>query len=211
MFQQCLLLLLALLFLVRGIDDTDASTTTVQPLSTGETPMAFVQNKIDTHDVSSSLSPKIVFRSKSRRYHLYGRCGFVWSEPAACRSSLCPWWIATLTRSVALSAVGHGIRPELRAPQPPGQGTPPETLQDPRDPRRIFGRRFAAGMGRCSGHDGTPGENRAMVLPEHFHRQETRRGQPRAGPAARSGRAGGYDKGRRRRRAVKLAKTSVVP
>jgi len=51
LFQKSLLLLLALFFLVRGIDDTDASTTTVQSLSTGETPTAFVQKKIDTHDV----------------------------------------------------------------------------------------------------------------------------------------------------------------
>ena len=50
LIQQCLLLLLAL-FLVRGIDDTDASES-IQTLSTGETPTAFVQNKIDTHDVS---------------------------------------------------------------------------------------------------------------------------------------------------------------
>jgi len=51
LFQQCLLLLLALLFLVRGIDDTDASTSSVQALSTGETPTTFVKHKIDTHDV----------------------------------------------------------------------------------------------------------------------------------------------------------------
>jgi len=50
-FQQCLLLLLAL-FLVRGIDDTDASETLVQTLSSGENPIAFVRNKIDSHDVS---------------------------------------------------------------------------------------------------------------------------------------------------------------
>jgi len=50
LFQQCLLLLLAL-FLVRGIDDTDASESAVQTLSTGETPRAFVQKKIDSHDV----------------------------------------------------------------------------------------------------------------------------------------------------------------
>jgi len=49
-FQQCLLLLLAL-FLVRGIDDTDASETLVQTLSSGENPIAFVRNKIDSHDV----------------------------------------------------------------------------------------------------------------------------------------------------------------
>ncbi len=51
LFQQCLLLLLAL-FLVRGIDDTDASESVVQTLSTGETPTAFVRKKIDSHDVS---------------------------------------------------------------------------------------------------------------------------------------------------------------
>ena len=51
LFQQCLLLLLAI-FLVRGIDDTDASEATIQPLSTGETAAAFIQRKIDTHDVS---------------------------------------------------------------------------------------------------------------------------------------------------------------
>jgi len=50
LFQQCLLLLLAL-FLVRGIDDTDASESAVQTLSTGETPTAFVRKKIDSHDV----------------------------------------------------------------------------------------------------------------------------------------------------------------
>jgi len=50
LFQQCLLLLLAL-FLVRGIDDTDASESSVQTLSTGETPTAFVQKKIESHDV----------------------------------------------------------------------------------------------------------------------------------------------------------------
>ena len=51
-FQQCLLLLLLALFLVRGIDDTDASESKTMSLSTGETPMAFVRNKIDSHDVS---------------------------------------------------------------------------------------------------------------------------------------------------------------
>lgn len=51
LFQQCLLLFLALLFLVRGIDDTDASESQVQTLSTGETPTAFVRQKIDSHDV----------------------------------------------------------------------------------------------------------------------------------------------------------------
>lgn len=51
LFQQCLLLLLAI-FLVRGIDDTEASESTIQPLSTGETAAAFIQRKIDTHDVS---------------------------------------------------------------------------------------------------------------------------------------------------------------
>ena len=50
-FQQCLLLLLAL-FLVRGFDDTDESDSAIQTLSTGEVPTAFVRNKIDSHDVS---------------------------------------------------------------------------------------------------------------------------------------------------------------
>jgi len=51
MFRQCFLLLLALIF-VRGIDDTDASeSTVVQMLSSGESPTAFVQKKIDSHDV----------------------------------------------------------------------------------------------------------------------------------------------------------------
>lgn len=50
LFQQCLLLVLAI-FLVRGIDDTDASESTIQVLSTGETPAAFVRKKIDTHEV----------------------------------------------------------------------------------------------------------------------------------------------------------------
>ena len=54
LFQQCLLLLLAL-FLVNGIDDADASEERIQTLSSGETPMAFVRQKIDSHDVSAWL------------------------------------------------------------------------------------------------------------------------------------------------------------
>lgn len=50
LFQQCLLFFLAL-FLVRGIDDTDASKEAIQTLSSGDTPAAFVRQKIDSHDV----------------------------------------------------------------------------------------------------------------------------------------------------------------
>jgi len=51
LFPQCLILLLAIVFLVRGIDDTDASESKIQTLSTGETPVSFVRQRIDTHDV----------------------------------------------------------------------------------------------------------------------------------------------------------------
>lgn len=44
-------MLLVILFLVQGIDDTDASEEQVQKLSTGEIPMSFVRHKIDSHDV----------------------------------------------------------------------------------------------------------------------------------------------------------------
>jgi len=50
MFQQTLLMLLAL-FWVRGVEDTDASESTIPTLSSGETPTAFVRQKIDSHDV----------------------------------------------------------------------------------------------------------------------------------------------------------------
>jgi hypothetical protein len=51
LFQQCLLFLLAL-FLVRGIDVTDESAEPIQILSSGDSPAAFVRQKIDEHDVS---------------------------------------------------------------------------------------------------------------------------------------------------------------
>jgi hypothetical protein len=50
------LLLLATLLLAQGIDDVDASKSPVQTMSTGETPTAFVRNKIDSHDVSRRQS-----------------------------------------------------------------------------------------------------------------------------------------------------------
>jgi hypothetical protein len=49
------LLLLATLLLARGVEDVDASSP-VQTMSTGETPTAFVRNKIDSHDVSRRQS-----------------------------------------------------------------------------------------------------------------------------------------------------------
>lgn len=50
LFQQCLLFFLTF-FLVRGIDDTDASNEAIQTLSSGDSPAAFVRQKIDSHDV----------------------------------------------------------------------------------------------------------------------------------------------------------------
>ncbi|KAG7349691.1 glutaredoxin [Nitzschia inconspicua] len=45
------LVLLATLFLVQRVESADASKASVQTLSTGETPSAFVRKKIDSHDV----------------------------------------------------------------------------------------------------------------------------------------------------------------
>jgi len=50
LLRECLLLLLAL-FVVRGVDDTDASESSIHTMSTGELPQAFVRSKIDSHDV----------------------------------------------------------------------------------------------------------------------------------------------------------------
>ena len=58
-FQQCLLLLLLALFLVRGIDDTDASESKTMSLSTGETPMAFVR-KMCVRKAISNRKPRIL-------------------------------------------------------------------------------------------------------------------------------------------------------
>lgn len=46
--QQCLIFLITL-FLVQGVEETDGEP--IQKLSSGETPTAFVRQKIDSHDV----------------------------------------------------------------------------------------------------------------------------------------------------------------
>lgn len=49
------LVVLATFFLAHGVDDVDANEKPAQRMSTGETPTAFVKNKIDSHDVSRHM------------------------------------------------------------------------------------------------------------------------------------------------------------
>lgn len=50
------LVVLATFFLAHGVDGVDASEKPAQTMSTGETPTAFVKNKIDSHDVSRHMA-----------------------------------------------------------------------------------------------------------------------------------------------------------
>jgi hypothetical protein len=73
MLMYTFLLLLASLFLAGGVDDVDASESPMQTMSTGETPTAFVRDKIDSHDVSRRQSSLCDDEYRHDVQHLYNK------------------------------------------------------------------------------------------------------------------------------------------
>ena len=141
-FQQCLLLLVTL-FLVRGIDDTDASGEQIQKLSSGETPTAFVRQKIDSHDVSylccsgclngermayGMNNERWVNRINRQLLHLATLSTILFLSLSWWRRSMeCLTYLFVVYFPHAIS--GNGVRSKLRAPQSPGQGPSPKNVE----------------------------------------------------------------------------------